>query len=430
MCPSQLKVDYLTRVEGEGGIELDLDEQRRLLDARVTIFEPPRFFEGIVRGRRCEEIADIIARICGLCPVTYQLGTLLAIEHILGVEVSRQIRLLRKVFILSQYLGSHGIHVFFLALPDYLGYDNIFEVAREHRDLVNRGLRLKKLGNDITSFLGAREVHPVTAVIGGFTKLPPRSMLDDLIIQLKARQEDAQAALEFVARLPRPAWVGGRVFGALSHPAEYGLDEGRWCTNDGLSLSAEEFTGYVEEYQVPHSNALRCRLKNGAHYMEGPLARVNLNFEQLSAEARYAAGRLNLCVPDYNPFNSIVARLLEIVHAIETSIKYLEEIEVRQESLSYDIRAGAAASLIEAPRGTLYHHFRIDDRGFVQEANIIAPTTQNLSRIEQDLKELVPQIASEQDGNIARACEVAVRNYDPCISCATHCIIKSETSGV
>jgi coenzyme F420-reducing hydrogenase alpha subunit len=164
--------------------------------------------------------------------------------------------------------------------------------------------------------------------------------------------------------------------------------------------------------------------------MVGPLARVNLNFEQLSAEARYAAGRLNLCVPDYNPFNSIVARLLEIVHAIETSIKYLEEIEVRQESLSYDIRAGAAASLIEAPRGTLYHHFRIDDRGFVQEANIIAPTTQNLSRIEQDLKELVPQIASEQDGNIARACEVAVRNYDPCISCATHCIIKSETSGV
>lgn len=427
MCPSQLKVDYLTRVEGEGGIELDLDEQRRLLDARVTIFEPPRFFEGIVRGRRCEEIADIIARICGLCPVTYQLGTLLAIEHILGVEVSRQIRLLRKVFILSQYLGSHGIHVFFLALPDYLGYDNIFEVAREHRDLVNRGLRLKKLGNDITSFLGAREVHPVTAVIGGFTKLPPRSMLDDLIIQLKARQEDAQAALEFVARLPRPAWVGGRVFGALSHPAEYGLDEGRWCTNDGLSLSAEEFTGYVEEYQVPHSNALRCRLKNGAHYMVGPLARVNLNFEQLSAEARYAAGRLNLCVPDYNPFNSIVARLLEIVHAIETSIKYLEEIEVRQESLSYDIRAGAAASLIEAPRGTLYHHFRIDDRGFVQEANIIAPTTQNLSRIEQDLKELVPQIASEQDGNIARACEVAVRNYDPCISCATHCIIKSRS---
>jgi coenzyme F420-reducing hydrogenase alpha subunit len=427
MCPSQLKVDYLTRVEGEGGIELDLDEQRRLLDARVTIFEPPRFFEGIVRGRRCEEIADIIARICGLCPVTYQLGTLLAIERILGVEVSRQVQLLRKVFILSQYLGSHGVHVFFLALPDYLGYDNVFEVAREHRDLVNRGLRLKKLGNDITSCLGAREIHPVTAVIGGFTKLPPRSMLDDLIIQLKARQEDAQAALEFVARLPRPAWVGGRVFGALSHPAEYGLDEGRWCTNDGLSLSAEEFTDYVDEYQVPHSNALRCRLKNGAYYMVGPLARVNLNFEQLSAEARRAASRFNFSVPEYNPFNSIVARLLEIVHAIESSINYLAEIEVHPESSSYDLRAGAAASLIEAPRGTLYHRFRIDDGGFVQEARIIAPTTQNLSRIEQDLKELVPQIANERDDQISRACEVAVRNYDPCISCATHCIITRRS---
>ncbi len=426
MCPSRLRVDYITRVEGEGGIEIDLDEQRRLLDARVTIFEPPRFFEGIVLGRRCEEIVDIVARICGLCPVTYQLGTLLAIERILGLEISRQAQLLRKVFALSQYLGSHGIHVFFLALPDYLGYDDIFEMAGEHRDLVNRGLRLKKLGNDIASFLGAREVHPVTAVIGGFTKLPPRSLLDDLIVQLKARQEDARAALEFVARLPRPAWVGGRVFGALSHPAEYGLDEGRWCTNDGLSLSAEEFTGYVDEYQAPYSNALRCRLKNGSYYMVGPLARVNLNFEQLSPEARRAASGLNLSVPDYNPFNSIVARLLEIMHAIEMSIKYLEEIEVREESPSYDVRAGAAASLIEAPRGTLYHRFRIDDRGFVQEARIIAPTTQNLSRIEQDLRELVPQIAGEQDDYITRACEVAVRNYDPCISCATHCIITNK----
>jgi coenzyme F420-reducing hydrogenase alpha subunit len=427
MRPSQLKVDYLTRVEGEGGIELDLDEHRCLLDARVTIFEPPRFFEGIVRGRRCEEIADIIARICGLCPVTYQLGTLAALERILEVEVSRQVRLLRKVFILSQYLGSHGLHVFFLALPDYLGYDNIFEMAGEHRDLVNRGLRLKKLGNDITSFLGAREVHPVTAVIGGFTKLPPRSRLDDLIIQLKARQEDAQAALEFVAALPRPAWVGGRVFGALSHPAEYGLDEGNWCTNDGRSLPADEFADCVEEYQVPYSNSLRCRLKNGSYYMVGPLARVNLNFEQLSNEARRAASRLNLNLPDYNPFDSIVARLLEIVHAIEMCINYLTEIEVHEESPCYVCRAGAAASLIEAPRGTLYHRFRIDDRGFVQEANIIAPTTQNLSRIEQDLKELVPQIACERDEQIARACEVAVRNYDPCISCATHCIIRKRS---
>lgn len=427
MCPSQLKVDYITRVEGEGGIEITLDEQHRPLDVKVTIFEPPRFFEGIVRGRRCEEVADIVARICGLCPVSYQLGTLLAIEKILGVQVSRQVRLLRKVFALSQYLGSHGVHVFFLALPDYLGFNNIFEMAGQHRDIVNRGLRLKKLGNDITSFLGAREVHPVTAVVGGFTKLPPRSMLDDLIVQLRARQEDAQAALEFVAGLSRPAWVGGRVFGALWHPGEYALDEGRWRTSDGLSLSAEEFTDYVEEYQVPYSNALRCRLKNGVNYMVGPLARVNLNFEQLTPEARRAASRLNFNMPDYNPFNSIVARLLEIVHAIEISIIYLEAVPVSEESPSYDIRAGAAASLVEAPRGTLYHRYRIDKLGFVQEARIIPPTAQNLSRIEQDLWELVPQIAYQADDDIARACEVAVRNYDPCISCATHCIITSRS---
>lgn len=425
MCPSRLKVDYITRVEGEGGIEITLDEQRRLLDVRVTVFEPPRFFEGIVRGRRCEEVADIVARICGMCPVSYQLGTLTAVEKILGIQVSRQVRLLRKVFALSQYLGSHGVHVFFLALPDYLGFDSIFEMAGQHRDLVNRGLRLKKLGNDITSCLGAREVHPVTAVLGGFTKLPPRSALDDLIVQLRARQEDAQAALEFVAGLPRPAWTGGRIFGALWHPGEYGLDEGEWRTNDGLSLSAEEFAGVIEEYQVPYSHALRCRLKSGASYMVGPLARVNLNFEQLAPSALHAARQLNLTLPDYNPFNSIVSRLLEIMHAIELGIKYLEETPVAEESLSYDISAGAAASLIEAPRGTLYHRYRIDELGVVQEARIIPPTTQNLARIEQDLWELTPQIAGEPDDSIARACEVAVRNYDPCLSCATHCIVRS-----
>jgi sulfhydrogenase subunit alpha len=433
MCPSRLKVDYIARVEGEGGIEVTLDEQRRPLDVRVTIFEPPRFFEGIVRGRRCEEVADIVARICGMCPVSYQLGTLVAFEKILGIQIPRQVRLLRKVFALSQYLGSHGAHVFFMALPDYLGFDNVFEMAGQHRDLVNRGLRLKKLGNDITSCLGAREVHPVTAVLGGFTKLPPRSVLGDLIVQLRARREDAQAALEFVAGLPRPGWAGGRIFGALWHPGEYGLDEGEWRTSNGLSLSAEEFAGSIEEYQVPYSHALRCRLNSGASYMVGPLARVNLNFEQLAPPALHAARQLNLGPPDYNPFNSIVSRLLEIMHAIELSVQYLElcvkslaEAPAEEQPLTYDISAGAASSLLEAPRGTLYHRYRIDEQGFVQEARIIPPTTQNLARIEQDLWELMPQIAGEPDDNIARACEVAVRNYDPCISCATHCIVRSS----
>jgi coenzyme F420-reducing hydrogenase alpha subunit len=501
----------MTRVEGEGGIEIDLDEQRRLVDARVTIFEPPRFFEGIVRGHRCEEIADIIARICGLCPITYQLGTLMALERILGVAVSSQVRLLRKVFILSQYLGSHCLHVFFLALPDYLGCDNLFEMVGAHRDLVNRGLRLKKIGNDIASFLGAREIHPVTAVIGGFTKLPPRSMLEDLIVQLRARLDDALAALEQIAALRRPAWVGGRIYGALSHPEEYALDEGMWRTSDGLYLPADEFPGCVEEYQAPYSNALRCRLINGAYYMVGPLARVNLNFEQLAPETRRAADRLQLGPPDYNPFNSIVARAIEIMHAVEASIAYLEELVALEKQVptgevsssgelssgnspaskeapsappsnrapsirrmgarsggrplrpalngeqdnlapaapsgrnsgsrrdeaveyrapasnlelspAYDFRAGAAASLIEAPRGTLYHRFRLDERGLVREARIIPPTTQNLSRAEQDLKELVPQVSHLSDADLTRACEVAVRNYDPCISCATHCVI-------
>ncbi|MDH7578704.1 MAG: Ni/Fe hydrogenase subunit alpha [Bacillota bacterium] len=424
MHQSRVKVDYLTRVEGEGGIEILLDEERKVREIKVHIFEPPRFFEGILKGRRCEEVPDIVARICGICPVSYQMAALKALERILGIKPGRQVRLLRKVFALSQWIQSHSLHVFCLALPDFLGYDDIFQMAGKHRDLVERGLRLKKLGNDITSMLGGREVHPVSAVLGGFTKLPPRSLREDLITQLEARQEDAHAALEFIAGLALPAWEGERVFGALSHPEEYAIDEGRWRTSTGLSLAPEEFPDYVEEFQVSYSNALRCRLKDGPYYMVGPLARVRLNFEQLAPEAQRAALRLNLNFFHHNPYHSIVARLLEIVHAIEACCEYLEEAPEKEETISYEVKGGEAASIVEAPRGSLFHWYQLNERGFVQKARIIAPTTQNLHRIEQDLRELVPAIAGEPDGEIARSCAVAVRNYDPCISCATHFLTK------
>lgn len=427
MSPGLFKVDYLTRVEGEGGIEVMLDEHRSVREIRVKIFEPPRFFEGILKGRRCEEVADIVARICGICPVSYQMAAIRALEKILGIAPGRQVRILRKVFALSQWIQSHSLHVFFLALPDYLGYENIFQMAGAHRDLVERALRLKKLGNDITRTLGGREVHPVSAVLGGFTKLPPESILRELIAELRSRQEDVEAVLDFVAKIPRPNWAGERVFGALSHPEEYAVDEGRWCTTTGLAIDPEEFPEYVQEFQVPHSNALHCRLKDGTYYMVGPLARLNLNFEQLSSAALQAALKYNFKPPDFNPYSSIVARVLEIFHAIDACLSYLSDISFERAGISYEIRGGDGSWIVEAPRGSLYHRYRLDSRGFVEEARIIAPTTQNLARIELDLYELVRGITGEPDGKIAYMCEVAVRNYDPCISCATHCVIRHNS---
>lgn len=424
MSPGLIKVDYMTRVEGEGGIEVVLDDARLVQDVKVKIFEPPRFFEGILRGRRCEEVADIVARICGICPVSYQMAALHALEKILAIEPSQQVRLLRKVFSLSQWIQSHALHVFFLALPDFLGFDNIFEMAGEHRDVVECGFRLKKLGNDITSFLGGREVHPISAVLGGFTKLPPKSLLNDLIMQLKDRQDDAYAAFEFVSDLKIDDWDEERAFGALSHPEEYAIDEGKWCTSTGLVLEPEDFVSYIEEFQVPYSNALRCRFKNGSSFMVGPLARLNLNFEQLSPEAKRVAIKRNITIPSYNPYKSILARVLEIIHGIETCIKYIEEIRSEGERISYEVRGGEGAAIVEAPRGSLFHQYRLNDQGFVEHARIIAPTTQNLLRMEQDLWNVIPKVAQKTDGEIARSCEMVVRNYDPCISCATHVIVR------
>lgn len=429
MSQNRLKIDYLTRVEGEGGVVVLLDEKGKVQELRVNIFEPSRFFEGVLKERHCEEVADFVARICGICPVSHQIAALQALERALGIQPSRQVRLLRKVFALSQWLQSHALHVFCLALPDFLGYEDFFQMARTHRDLVERGLRLKKLGNDLTRALGGREIHPVSAVLGGFTKLPPPSLRKELVRQLEARREDAQAALGFVAGLSFPAWEEERVFGALSHPQEYALDEGKWRTTTGLSLEPEEFLDGVEEFQVPSSNALRCRLKEGAYYMVGPLARVNLNFEQMAPAARHAARQLNLRFPSYNPCHSIWARLLEIIHALETCLSYLKEAPAEEEEpLRYEVKGGEGASLVEAPRGSLFHQYQLGAQGFVEKARIVAPTTQNLHRLEQDLWELAPRIAGETEEKMRSTFAVAIRNYDPCISCATH-LVKVSPSG-
>jgi sulfhydrogenase subunit alpha len=415
-----INIDYLARVEGEGGLDIVI-ENNQVKELRLRIFEPPRFFEGLLARRRFEEVPDIVARICGICPVSYQLAALMALEQIFGLVPTPRVRSLRRVFAFSQWIQSHALHIFMLALPDFLGYHNIFEMAQDYRPVVEHGLSLKKLGNDITAALGGREVHPVTAVIGGFTQMPSTDLCQNLIKQFQEHRQAAWETFKFLARLELPELNQHTTYVALVHPEEYALDQGHWQSTAGHDLPPDQFANYIDEYQVDYSNAFHCRfLETGTAYLVGPLARVNLNYHLLSANAREAAERYHLRFPSTNLYTSIIARALEIIHAIDTSISLLENPGLHTPDLKYAAMAsGDGYAMIEAPRGTLYQHYRLD-RGYVEKARIIPPTAQNLNQIEKDLRQLLTTIISLSDEEITSQCAMLVRNYDPCISCATH----------
>jgi coenzyme F420-reducing hydrogenase alpha subunit len=418
----RIEVDYLARVEGEGGLDIII-EDGDITHLQLRIFEPPRFFEGFLRGRSFQEAPDITARICGICPVAYQMSSVHAMEKILGITITPEIRALRRLFYCAEWIESHALHVYLLHAPDFLGYESAIEMAG-HSDLrpaVERGLRMKKIGNQLLAAIGGREVHPISACVGGWYRAPRRDEL------LKFRDEVAwglEAALDTVAwtaALPFPDFAPDYEFVSLAHPAEYPMNEGRVVSNKGLDIPVEKFETFFVEEHVAHSNALHAHRINGGSYHTGPLARVNLNQDKLSPAAQTALRQSGLSFPNHNPFVSIVARSLELVHAFEEALQIIESYQPPVPSrLPAQPRAGEAAHITEAPRGMLYHRYRLDPAGLIQEARIWAPTSQNLKRIEDDLRDFVPQIIDQPVAEATWLCEQLIRNYDPCISCATH----------
>lgn len=427
MKARRFEVGYLTRVEGEGALDVTI-EGDEVKEVKLKILEPPRFFEAIVRGRTFNEVPDIVSRICGLCPVSYQLVSIKAMERILGIEVSDEIRELRRLFSLSQWISSHVLHVVFLALPDYLGFPDPLSMAEKFRSIFELGLRLKQLGNDVTSALGGRETHPVSAVVGGFTKLPSPHVLSLLRKHFESRRNDALELVEFVSTLDLPDFndPGGMAYASLVHPMEYPVNEGIWTTSDGMHVTPDEYSQHLHETQVGHSNALHALIR-GKALMVGPLARLNLNYRRLRPAIMDTLERTGVRFPSQNPYLSIVARAAEVAQAIEDSISILDNMGRIRNSLSdrnysYTIRRGTGYAMVEAPRGTLYHMYSLDPDGKVTDSRIVAPTTQNLPFMERSLRLLVERMIDSTDDEIAHGCSVMVRNFDPCISCATHLI--------
>lgn len=415
-----IKVDYLARVEGEGALHLGVREGR-VEDVKLKIFEPPRFFEAFLRGRPFAEAPDVTARICGICPVAYQMSACHAMEAAAGVRVGGTLRELRRLLYCGEWIESHGLHVFMLHAPDFLGYESAIEMAKDHRELVQMGLRLKKIGNDIGTVLGGREIHPVNVRVGGFYKAPVSRDFARLAEDLEWAVEAAEKTVRWTAGLPVPDFERDYELVCLSHPDEYPMNEGRIVSNRGLDIDVAEYEEHFEESHEPYTNALHSVRKGGGAYFVGPMARFALNFDKLSQRCRALADEVGIDASCRNPFRSIVVRSLEILYACEEALRVVRGYE-RPESpaVPVDAAGGTGHGATEAPRGLLYHRYRVDEAGDIAEAKIVPPTSQNQKTIEEDLRRLVPGFLHLDDEGLQWKCEQTVRNYDPCISCATH----------
>jgi coenzyme F420-reducing hydrogenase alpha subunit len=418
----EFSVGQLTRVEGEGRLHLTVGRDGAVA-AQLRIFEAPRYFEQLVVGRTPDEVLDIVARICGICPVAYQMSGVHAFEALAGVEVDPEVRALRRLLYCGEWIESHALHIFLLHAPDFLGYPSALEMAADHRALVERGLRLKKLGNRLVAIVGGRPIHPVSVRVGGFYRVPTAGELSGIRTDLRGALAEAVETVGLVAGLDTPRADRDTRLVCLRHPNEYPMNDGRIVSSDGIDLAPGEWRTAFHEVQVPWSHALQAQAADGVPYLLGPTARVVLAAEQLHPAARAALDGTGLSLEELrrNVFRSIVSRAVELVHAVAEAIDILDGYRRPScAAVEWQPRAGVAAWATEAPRGLLFHRYELDEDGIVRAAQIVPPTSQNQAAIERDLEQFAPAVVDLPHDEATRRLEQLIRSYDPCISCATH----------
>jgi coenzyme F420-reducing hydrogenase alpha subunit len=418
-----IRTDYLARVEGEGGMYVELHDGE-VRDVKLRIYEPPRFFEAFLRGRSYTEVSDITARICGICPIAYQISSLRAVEDACGVAIDTgPIRDLRRLIYCGEWIESHALHVHLLHAPDFLGYPGFVELARDHPRIAEQGLALKKAGNDLIAVVGGREIHPINLRVGGFHRAPRPAELRPLVERLERAREIALDTVRWTSELEFPEVERDVELVALEDdPASYPVDRGPRIVSDrGLSIAPAEFYTHIAEEHVEHSNALHARIISRGAYLTGPLARFGLQMAALRPLALEAARAAGLQAPVHNPFRSIVVRAVELVEVCDEALELIAGYEPPDRPfLEVTPRAGVGHGASEAPRGLLYHRYELDAAGTILDARIVPPTSQNQLAIEQDLRAVVERHAGLDDEALTLRCEQAIRNHDPCISCATH----------
>ena len=413
-----LRVSALTRVEGEGALNVELRDGIPEV-VELNIYEPPRFFEAFLRGRAYTEPPDITARICGICPVAYQTSACNAIEDACGVTLPAELVALRRLLYCGEWIHSHALHMYMLHAPDFLGAPDVIAVARDHREAVERGLALKKSGNRLQEVVGGRAIHPVNVRVGGFYSVPTKAELAPLAEQLRRALDDALATVTWVAGFDFPDLSIDHEFLALTGE-RYALEGGQIARSAGPAFPIADFGDHVRETQVAHSTALHATL-DGRPHLTGPMARYSLNHHNLSPLAQEAAAAAGLGTDCRNPFRSIVVRAVETVYAVEEALRIIDDYErPARPHVEVEPRPGVGHGWSEAPRGLLYHRYEIDESGRIAAALIVPPTSQNQAAIEADLTKVVVAGVDLDDAALTTMCERAIRNYDPCISCATH----------
>jgi len=415
-----IEVPALARVEGEGALYIKL-KNGEIVNVELNIYEPPRFFEGFLQGRYYQEVPDITARICGICPVAYQMSSVKALEAALGVAISPEIRRLRQLLYCAEIIESHTLHVYMLQGPDMLKHESVLSLAEEAPEVVQKALRLKKIGNALLEIIGGRSVHPVNACVGGFYHWPDLYAIRALIPDLEWAQQAALETVQFCAGLSYPEFEMDYEFVAISHPDEYAIYDGEIRSSKREGIPLEGFEKAYLETQVKHSTALHSHAADGKTYFVGPLARLNLNFEQLRPAARQAAEQAGLELPLRNPFKGMLARAIEVVEVCDLAIELAHAYTPSGAcQVPVKLRAGEGAGVSEAPRGLLYHRYVVDEQGIVRFARITPPTAQNFAQMEADLWQYAPGVLDLPHEEATLACEHLVRTYDPCISCSTH----------
>ncbi len=417
-----IRVEALTRVEGEGALRVELDGDR-VSSVELNIYEPPRFFESFLRGREIREVPDIVARICGICPVAYQMSATHALEKALGIDVDPTVHLLRRLLYCGEWIESHSLHIYLLHAPDFLGYESGLSMAADHREAVERGLEMKRIGNELLEILGGRAIHPINVTVGGFYSPPDRRRLKELLPQLQWGLDAACQTAHLVAGFDFPESNIEHPQVALRHDREYPMNQGRVASTDGLVISVDDYEQHYQERHVEHSTALHSvRIPDESPYLVGPLARFNLAYDQLPPQSKALAEGVGLAPPVTNNFRSIIVRAVETACAYEEAIRLIEAYQSASEPQLAELpqRSGRGCHATEAPRGLLYHAYEVDDHGRIASAKIVPPTSQNQAQIEHDLAQFVPSVLDLPQDEATRRCEHLIRNYDPCISCATH----------
>jgi coenzyme F420-reducing hydrogenase alpha subunit len=419
---ARLTVEHVARIEGHGNVTVNV-EDGIVRDVHMDVVEPARFFESMVVGRRFDEAPLITSRICGICSPNHVVTSIKAIESALGVEVSERTKLLRKLLVYGSYLQNHATHLYILAAPDYVGLPSVFPLADSHPEIVERAMRLKKLGNELTTAVGGRQVHPISAVVGGFTSEPDAARLARFRDALLAVVDDALATVELFASFPVPDFATAGEMLALTAPDDYAIYDGETAALDaGWHRPASEYRSFIREDIVGNSNA-KHSTTDGRPFLVGSVARANINADRLNDAGRAALAVSGITLPTRNPFHMNVLQAVELADASARCAGYIERLAGmggNSTPMPFDIRAGEGGSATEAPRGTLYHSYAIDDDGIITAGDVITPTAQNLANLEADMKAFAPSVADRDASEFALLIEELVRSYDPCLSCSVH----------